>query len=107
MSYYDDDEPHDYGFDLPDKRWSGVTTDDQRIELFIHRRWFCTEDRDVDYACSFVIVVDGIEVLHFPEYVDEGKAMECLYIMFDIDQESTNDIMSSYREMEQERRMGA
>jgi hypothetical protein len=108
MSFYDDDQPHDHGFDMPDCRWTGYDMGENQLDIYIHRRYFRdNEDPEfTDYACSFILKVNGQQVLHFPEHVHEGQAIECVYTMYEIDEERTREAQNSAIESWEEIRRG-
>jgi hypothetical protein len=98
-----DGEPHDYGFDLPDTRYSFITKDEGMVSIQIVRHWQHGEEEDdrPQFKVSFNINYDNSlknqhNVLNLPIGTTEDKAIDVAYLLYEVDEE-----------YEAERRMGA
>ena len=99
-----DDEPYDYGFDLPDKRYK--FTDIFGVEVFIkiNRHYFGWGD-EMDWYPTFDIIY-GDNITSLPKGIDQSKAIDIAHIMYKEDEEETAERDAYEAECERERRMG-
>ena len=114
MYDYEDEDgrPHDYGFDLPDTRHEFITKDGGHVSISIHRHWYRIDDSDeIDFKVSFTIVckpeIGKAQITELPIGVNEDKACEIAYLLYEEDTESSDSIRELRAEEWAERRMGA
>lgn len=124
MSY--DEEPHDYGFDLPDVRDEYISKDGGKVSIVIVRHWY-QPDEDYEatsrFKVSFNIIYDnevpkdtedGVKIFvrnhvvtELPIGVDESKAYDIAHLMYEEDVEASDSIRELRAMENAERRMGA
>jgi hypothetical protein len=104
---YDEDEPHDYGFDLPDSRHSYVAKDGDVVEVVIRRHWYQDEDENTRYKISFDIVKGRNVVMVLPIGTDESAAIDVAHRLFSVDRQATREHRETEAMYAAERRMGA
>jgi hypothetical protein len=106
-----EDEPHDYGFDLPDTRHEFITKDGGHVSISVQRHWYTNEDDEQDFKVSFTIIHKDEngkhQVTELPIGIDESKACDIAHFMYKEDVEASDEIREMNAMYEVERRMGA
>ena len=109
-----DDEPHDYGFDLPDTRHEFITKDGGNVTVTIVRHYY--GDDDYDHSTPFNVSwtigyrnydtgkTEGIEL---PINSTEDQAVTIAHTLWEEDKEASDSIREMRAEEWAERRMGA
>jgi hypothetical protein len=87
--YYD--EPMDYGFEQPDKRWYKYDTHGREISVVIYREWFMDEYGDSDYRCLWLVMVDGAKYPNLQPFKSESKAIAVASAYFDYDEDAESN----------------
>ncbi len=100
----------DYGFDLPDERYSYYDKEGELVSIHIIRDWV-NEDEfgDLDeprFKVRFKIV-RGDEVTNLPYASDESKAIEVAKKLYPMDRQASMEHWESESISRAERRMGA
>lgn len=72
----------DCGFEEPDVRWEGYTSEGERVEVKIFRDYYAGLDEELEYHCTFDILKDG--VYYMRDIPSEDKAIKVAKIIFDI-----------------------
>jgi len=101
----------DFGFELPDTRYSFYSSG-ELVKVNIVRHWNKPdgyEDDEISFRCSFDII-RASEVTHLPTGCNESKAVDIahqLYEQTEEDKEDTNSYWDTEAIYAAERRMGA
>jgi hypothetical protein len=114
---YDDDRPHDYGFDLPDNRYQFIT-EEGTVSISIVRNWYTLEESDEpDFKVSWNINYEPFNdyrrgnnkssAIYLPIGSTEDQAIEIAHILWKEDAEATKGERELQAEYDAERRMGA
>ena len=113
---YDGDYPHDYGFDLPDNRYSFITAEG-KVSVAIIRHWYHPDEDlgecDMNFKVSFNICFEHFTernknaTLELPIGTTEDKAINIAHELYEEDAEATQSEREYQAEVEAERRMGA
>jgi hypothetical protein len=111
--YEDNDRPHDYGFDLPDNRYSFITKDG-KVFIVINRHWYTPEESDEpDFKVSWSIHFDCYDDRSKSTQIDlpigstEDQAINVAHELWKEDEETTRENNECDAMEEAERRMGA
>lgn len=110
-----DEEPHDYGFDLPDTRHEFITKDGGHVSISVCHHWYQSnedyDDAPPRFKVSFTIVYrnenSNHQVTELPIGIDESKAYDIAHTMYEEDVEASGSIREMRAEEAAERRMGA
>jgi hypothetical protein len=108
----DYDEPHDYGFNLPDTRHEFITKDGGNVSIRINRHWYTTEDDETGFKVSWDIHyhnpnTNESKEVYLPIGSTEDQAVNIAHTLWEEDTEASDDIREMRAEEEAERRMGA
>ena len=109
MAYYDDDEVHDFGFELPDMRHHFICIDGDEVKVIVVRHWFVNdedESSEPNFKVSFDII-KGKSVTSLPIGTNESRAIDVAHQLYDEDFEATTAIKEVDAMYEAERRAGA
>ena len=109
-----DEEPYDYGFDLPDTRHEFITKDGGNVCVNIVRNWYIDEDedREAQFKVSWDIHYSNPDTrvskeINLPIGSTEDQAITIAHTLWEEDEEGTRGIQEMRAEEEAERRMGA
>jgi hypothetical protein len=108
---YEDEERHDFGFDLPDTRHQFITTDG-KVSVIIIRHWYMNDDEyEPDFKVSFDIHFDGFDgqnkITNLPIGTTEEQAINIAHVLWNADEEATDSLDELKAMEEAERKMGA
>lgn len=102
--------PYDYGFDLPDQRYSYYDKSGQEVQIWILRDWRMEDEYGEYDEPRFDVrwkIVRGSEETLLPKGLHESKAIEIAEKMYPVDRRASRDLWELRAEEEAERRMGA
>jgi len=100
--YDEEDEPRDYGYDLPDTRHTFLDQRERRIDVVIWR-----EPWGDSYRVRFCILCDGDTTLMLPPDTDEHIATQVAHVLFVEDPEVTREVSEMLALQADEIRHGA
>lgn len=99
---YDEDEPKDYGYDLPDTRHGFIDQQERHIDVVIWR-----EPWGESYRVRFCILCDGDTVLILPPDTDEHMAIQVAHVLYVQDLVATREVNEMLATQADEIRHGA
>lgn len=97
-----DDEPIDYGYDLPDTRHTFIDQHERSIDVVIWRESYAES-----YRVRFCILCDGDTVLMLPPDTDEHIATQVAHVLFVEDVAATREVNEMLALQAHEMRHGA
>lgn len=101
---------HDYGFDLPDERYSYYDKSGEVVSIHILRDWKMGDEEGEYDEPQFDVrwkIVRGGEITTLPKGVREDTAVDIAHKMYPIDRRASKDLWELRAMEDAERRMGA